>query len=108
MRGGTWIGDILVADVEELDNSDASEVHARRLDAKDGDTFILSVADGTVKLVGRDQVLRGSISIQDHPARGEEYKDVFQKGRMGLNTQTNKPMTLKPETTSGVFLGSTF
>ena len=35
MRGGTWIGDILVADVEELDNLDASEVHARRLDAKE-------------------------------------------------------------------------
>ena len=108
MRGGIWKGDILVADVEELDNLDASQVHARRLDAKDGDTFIFPVADGTVKLVGRDQALRGSISIQDHPARGEEYNDVFKKGRMGLNTQTNKPMTLKSETTSGVVSGHPF
>ena len=29
----------MVADVEELDNLEASQVHARRLDAKDGDTF---------------------------------------------------------------------
>ena len=35
MRGGIWKGDILVADIEELDNLDASEVHARRLDAKE-------------------------------------------------------------------------
>ena len=54
LRGGIWKGDILVADVEELDNLEASQVHARRLDAKDGDTFIFPVADGTVRLVGRD------------------------------------------------------
>ena len=32
--GGVWKGDIIVADIEELDNLDASAIHARRLNAK--------------------------------------------------------------------------
>ena len=32
--GETWKGDILVADIEELENLDAIENHARRLNAK--------------------------------------------------------------------------
>ena len=32
--GGIWKGDILVADTEELEQVDASELHARRLNAK--------------------------------------------------------------------------
>ena len=41
--GGIWKGDILVADVEELEKMDATEIHAR---------------DGTVKLSGGYQVAR--------------------------------------------------
>ena len=43
--GGIWTGDILVADIEELEHMDASELHARRLNAKEvltpmkGDNF---------------------------------------------------------------------
>ena len=33
--GGIWEGDILVADIDELENLDASEKHARRLNAKE-------------------------------------------------------------------------
>ena len=33
--GGFWKGDIMVADIEELDKMDASEIHARRLNAKE-------------------------------------------------------------------------
>ena len=42
-----WKGDIMVADIEELEQVDASEIHARRFNAKDvltpmkGDDFIL-------------------------------------------------------------------
>ena len=49
-------GDALVADIEELQNMDASEIHARRLDAKEvlmlrsGDTCTFTVADGTIEL----------------------------------------------------------
>ena len=33
--GGIWKGDIMVADIEELEEMDASELHARRLNAKE-------------------------------------------------------------------------
>ena len=48
----------MVADVEELEEMDASELHARRLNAKEvltpqrSGNFIFPVADGTVKLFG--------------------------------------------------------
>ena len=75
---GIWKGDILVADIEDLEQMDASEIHARRLNAKEvltpasGEKFILPIEDGTVKLSGGDQVLRTSTSIRDNPDRGEE------------------------------------
>ena len=53
--GGIWKADIMVADIEELEQMDASELHARRLTAKEvltpmkGENFIFPVADGTVK-----------------------------------------------------------
>ena len=33
--GGIWKGDIMVADFEELEEMDASELHAKRLNAKE-------------------------------------------------------------------------
>ena len=82
--GGIWKGDIFVADVEELQNLDASEIHARRLNAKEvlmpkkREEFRCTCADGTVKLAGRDQVFRTSTSTEDLLAQGEEHNDVFQ------------------------------
>ena len=73
-----WKGDIVVANIEELEEMDASELHARRLNAKEvltpvkGDNFIFPVADGKVKISGGDQRLRPSTWIQDRPDRGEE------------------------------------
>ena len=59
-----WKGDIMVADVEELEEMDASELHARRLNAKEVSTpmtgEIFPLADGTVKISGGDQDLRTS------------------------------------------------
>ena len=57
--GGIWKGEIVIADIEELEEMDASELHARRLNAKEvltpmkGDNFIFPVADGTVKNLWR-------------------------------------------------------
>ena len=34
-RAGIWKGDIVVADIEELEEMDASEIHAKRLNAKE-------------------------------------------------------------------------
>ena len=33
--GGIWKGDIMIGDIEELDEMDASELHARMLNAKE-------------------------------------------------------------------------
>ena len=47
----------MVADSEELENLDASQIHARRLNAKEvlmpnnGNHFICPIADGPVKIV---------------------------------------------------------
>ena len=91
--GGIRKEDILVADVEELENLEASENHARRLDAKEvlmpnrGENFKFRVADGTVELAGRDPASRRSISSQDHPARDEEHNDVPQGESDGSDTE---------------------
>ena len=61
----------MVLDIEELENSNASDIHARRLHAKEvlmpniGEHFILQIADGTVKVSGNAQVFRKSTSIRD-------------------------------------------
>ena len=47
----------MVADIEELEEMDASEVHAKRLNAKEvltpmsGEKFIFPIADGTVNFL---------------------------------------------------------
>ena len=63
----------MIADIEELEEMDASEIHARRLNAKEvltpmkGDNLIFPVADGTVKISGGDQRLRTSTLIRERP-----------------------------------------
>ena len=82
LAGGIWKGDILVADIEELEEMDASELHARRLNAKEVLTpmkiekIVFPVADGTDKISGGDQRLRTSTVIRDRPDRGEEQDDL--------------------------------
>ena len=70
----------MAADIEELGEMDASELHARRLNAKEALTphrsgnFIFPVADGTVKIFGAEQRLRKSTLTRDCPERGEEQE----------------------------------
>ena len=72
--GGIWNGDVMVADIEELEQMDASELQARRPNAKEvltpmkGEKFIFPIADGTVKNLQR---LRTPTLIRDRPDRGE-------------------------------------
>ena len=83
----------MVADIEESEEMDASELHARRLNAKEvltpmkGDNFIFPVADGTVKTPGGDRRLNPSTLIRDRPERGEEQK-VFRGFRRTLFSNT--------------------
>ena len=68
----------MVADIEQLEEMDASELHARWVNAKEvltpieGDNFIFPVADGTVKISGENQDLRTSTLTRESPDRGEE------------------------------------
>ena len=65
----------MVADIEELEQMDASELHARKLNAKEvltpmeDDNFIFPVADGTVKTFGGGRRLRTSTLIRNRPER---------------------------------------
>ena len=77
-----WRGDILVADIEEWEKLDASEIHGRRLSTKEvlnpkrGEKLIFPIADGTVKLSRGDQVLRISTVTWNNPDRGEEQGNL--------------------------------
>ena len=60
IAGGIWKGHIQIADTEELEKLDASEVYTRRLNAKevlithkDGE-IVLPVADGSANLSERE------------------------------------------------------
>ena len=81
--GGIGKGDVLLADVEELETMDASETYSKRLDAKEviftkeKGEFIFPIADGRIKLLGGDQELRTSTSIRDRPIRGASHLDFL-------------------------------
>ena len=65
----------MVADIEELEVMDASEIHAKRLNAKEVLTptkgkFHVPVADGTVKIRGGDKDLRTSTLVRDRNQTG--------------------------------------
>ena len=81
--GRIWKGDILVVDVEELEEIDASEIHAERLNAKEVilpesvEKYKFRIADGTVKPCGGDQALRTSTLILNQPVRIESHQDFL-------------------------------
>ena len=80
--GRIWKGDVLIADLEELETMDASEIYSKRLNAKEvifpkQGEFIFPIADGRIKTLGGDQELRTSTLIRDHPIRGEGSRDFL-------------------------------
>ena len=81
--GGIWKSDILVADIEELETMDTSEICSKRLKAKevmfpkeDGN-FIFPIADGRITPLGGDQDLRTSTLVRHRPIRGESHVDFL-------------------------------
>ena len=72
-----WKGDVPVADLEELETMDASEIYSKRLNAKEvifpteNEKFIFPVADGRIHVSGGDQELRTSTLIWQRPIQGE-------------------------------------
>ena len=81
--GGIWKGDILVADIEELETMGASEVYSKRLNAKEvifpneKGTFIFPIAGGRIKLPGGDQDLRTFTLVRHRPIEGESHVDFL-------------------------------
>ena len=87
--GGIWKGDILVADLEELETMDASEIYSKKTQCKGSDIsqrkwkiYIFQSQMDEQKFVGGDQELRTSTLIREHPIRGES--DVEFLGESGL------------------------
>ena len=74
-------------DLEELEEMDASEIHIKRLNAKEvilpksGENYEFTVADGTVKPYGGDQALRTSTLIRNQPIRGDGREDFLDESK---------------------------
>ena len=81
--GGIWKGDVLVADLEELETMDASEIYSNRLNAKEviipneKRRIYFPIADGRIKTLGGDQDLRTSTLIRHRPIQGESHLDFL-------------------------------
>ena len=81
--GRIWKGDVLVADPEELETMDASEIYSKRLNAKEvmfpkeKGEFVFPIADGRIKPLGGDQDLRTSTLIRQRPIQGESHIDFL-------------------------------
>ena len=92
---GIWKGDILVADIEELDTMDASEIYAKRLNAKEvifpkeNEKFIFPVADGRIKFGGGEQQLRIS-TLYGTTQFEEKVKEVFFENQKGSIFTTSR------------------
>ena len=95
--GGIWKGDILVADIEELETMDASEIYSKRLNAKEvifskeNGKFIFPVADGRIKPLGGDQDLRTSTLIRQRPSQGEGRVDFLGESEGSSSTTSRLP-----------------
>ena len=80
--GGIWKGDVLIAEIEELETMDASEIYSKRLNAKDvifhkEGEFTFPIADGRITTPGEDQELRTSTLIRPRPIQGEGHVDFL-------------------------------
>ena len=81
--GRIWEGDIMVADIAELETMGASEIYAKKtlckgsnISPKNG-KFICSSRRWTNNFIGGDQELRTSTLIRDHPIRGGGHLDFL-------------------------------
>ena len=80
--GGIWKGAVLIADLEELETMDASEIYSKRLNAKEvifpkQGAFIFPIADGRIKTFGGVQDLRTSTLMRQRPTQGEGNIDFL-------------------------------
>ena len=99
--GGIWKGDVLVADLEELETMDASEIYSKRLNAKEvifpkeKGEFIFPIADGRIKQLGGDQDLTPSTLVRQRPIRGESHL-IFLENQKGLFHHLKRKLHIPP------------
>ena len=100
--GEIWKGDVLIADLEELETMDASEIYSKRLNAKEvicpkQGEFIFPIADGRIKPLEGDQDLRTSTLVRHRPIQGERVILTFLENQKGLfhNLKTHFGMPVK-------------
>ena len=75
---GIWKGDVLVADLEELETMDASErLNTKEVVFSKQGEFIFPIADGRIKPLGGDQDLRTSTLVRHRPIQGESDIDFL-------------------------------
>ena len=78
-RREIWKGDILTADLEDLEKMDASDICPRRINAKEvlikqkDDEFIFPFADGAAKLSGRNYEFREPTPRREPTVRREDF-----------------------------------
>ena len=86
---GNWKGDVLIADLEELETMDASEIYSKKIQCERGDipkqgVFIFPIADGRIKTLGGDQELRTSTLVRHRPIQGESTNDFLGESEWSL------------------------
>ena len=79
-----WEGNILIADLEEVEKLDASDMYLRRISAKEalisqkGDEFMSPVGDDTTKLSVRDYEFREPTLRREPTVRSEDFSGELQ------------------------------
>ena len=81
-REGIWKGDVLVADLEDLETMDASEIYSKRLNAKEvifpkQGEFIFSNRRWTNQICWRRSGPETSTLVRHRPIRGESNIDFL-------------------------------
>ena len=85
----------MVADIEELETMDASDIYPRRINAKEVLTlqrrgFFFPIADGTAKLSGRDHEFREITPRREQPVGSEDLSGELQCELQGRQPPESK------------------
>ena len=96
--GGIWKGDVLIADLEELETMDASEIYSKRLNAKEvifpqKGEFTFPIADGRIRTPGEDQELRTSTLTKCYVSLRRKSKRFSWRIRRVSSSTTSRPMS---------------
>ena len=113
---GSWNGDVLVADVEELQENDATDVFLRRMTTEEvlvpneGHKFISLFVHGSAKLAGEGSEFRTSDRIRRHIEKEKNTAVIFKEKQMNQILQSdNKHKTnWKQNMISGVYQEASF